>query len=97
MMIAPTSLDEDVVDRILEVIRSRFNLPSASDIKVNSIEVDQEEQRICMDLLIKTNKSPEALAEDYFGLTSRVREALGNDWSGFFPIITPQFRSGLYA
>lgn len=96
-MTMPTKLDNVMADEILEVIRSKFDLDDASDIKVTSIEIDQDEQKIRIELLITTTERPEALAKSYFGLTGKVREALGSDWSGFFPVITPQFNSGLHA
>jgi len=97
VMTAPTTLDKVMADDILDVIRSKFNLDAASDIKVTSIEIDQDEHKIRIELLITTTERPEALAKNYFGLTGKVREALGSDWSGFFPVITPQFNSSLHA
>lgn len=96
-MTAPTELDKVVTDEILEVIRSKFDLDASSDIQVTSIEIDQDELKIRIELLITTTERPEALAKSYFGLTGKVREALGADWSGFFPVITPQFNTSLHA
>ena len=96
-MTAPTTLDKVMTDAILNVIRLKFNLDAASDIKVKSIEIDQDEQKIRIEILITTTERPEVLAKSYFGLTGKVREALGSDWSGFFPVITPQINSRLHA
>lgn len=96
-MTVPTTLDKVMADEILNVIRTKFDLDAASDIQVTSIEIDQDEQKIRIELLITTTERPEALAKSYFGLTGKVREALGSDWSGFFPVITPQFTSNLHA
>jgi len=96
-MTAPTMLDNVVAEEIINVIRSKFDLDAASKIEVKSIEVDQEEHKIRIEILITTTERPEALAKGYFGLTGKVREALGSDWSGFFPVITPQINSGMHA
>jgi len=96
-MTAPTTLDKVMADEILEVIRSKFDLQTVSDIQITSIEVDREEHKIRIDLMITTTEAPEVLAKNYFGLTGNVRRALGADWSGFFPVITPQFNSGVHA
>jgi|GEM_PF-1252749 hypothetical protein len=96
-MTVPTTLDKVVADNILKVVRSKFDLDSVSKIEVTSVEVDHEEHKIRIELLITTTESPEVLAKSYFGLTGKVREALGADWSGFFPVITPQISSGVHA
>ncbi len=96
-MTAPTTLDKVMAGEILKVIRSKFDPKTVSDIKITSIEIDREEQKIRIDLMITTTETPEVLAENYFGLTGKVRKALGADWSGFFPVITPQFNSGVHA
>lgn len=96
-MTVPTTLDNVVANEIVNVIRSKFDLDAASKIEVTSIEIDHDEHKIRIELLITTTESPELLAKSYFGLTGKVREALGSDWSGFFPVITPQFNSGLHA
>jgi len=96
-MTVPTTLDEVVAKQIIEVIRAKFNLDAASKIEVSSIEVDQNEHKIRIEVLITTTEKPEALAKGYFGLTGKVRDALGSDWSGFFPVITPQINAGLHA
>lgn len=96
-MAVPTTLDEVVENEIIQVIRAKFNLDAASVIEVSSIEVDQDEHKIRIEILITTTERPEALAKGYFGLTGKVRDALGSDWSGFFPVITPQINSGVHA
>lgn len=96
-MTEPANLNQIMADEILEVIRSKFELESTSEVKITSIEIDVEEQKIRIDLLITTSETPEVLAKNYFGLTGKVRKALGADWSSFFPVITPQFNSSVHA
>lgn len=96
-MAVPTTLNEVLEEQIIRVIRAKFDLDAESLIEVSSIEVDQDEQKIRIEILITTTERPEALAKGYFGLTGKVRDALGSDWSGFFPVITPQINSGAHA
>lgn len=92
-----TTLDQGLIEDISNAIKIKFNLDATSDIQVTSIEVDQDEQKIRIELLITTTERPAVLAKSYFGLTGKVREALGPGWSGFFPVITPQINSGVHA
>ncbi len=97
-MTKATNLDGVLAEEIINVIRANFDLDAASKIEVSSIEIDQDEHKILIELLITTTTvQPEDLAKSYFGLTGKVREALGSDWSGFFPVITPQITSGAHA
>ena len=96
-MTVPTKLDQHMTDEVLNVIRNRLNLDQASDISLVSIEVDADAHKIVFELVINTSERPEVLAKRYFGLTGKVREALGSDWHGFFPVITPQINSAAHA
>lgn len=96
-MTIPTTLNKVVKEQITRVIREKFNLDANSVIEVSSIEIDQNEHKIRIEILITTTERPEELAKGYFGLTGKVRDALGSDWSGFFPVITPQINSGMHA
>ena len=51
-MAVPTALDEVLIAEILNVVRTKFNLDEASNIEVNSVEVDQDEHKIRIDILI---------------------------------------------
>ncbi|MEL7802740.1 hypothetical protein [Sulfitobacter pontiacus] len=81
---------------VLDAIAARFDLEQ-SEVQVTSIDIDHDEQKIRIELVINSTKRPEALAKSYFGLTGKVREALGSDWSNFFPVINPKFNSGIHA
>lgn len=96
-MSVPMHLDAAVTEQLVGVIREKFGLDAASTIEIQSIEINADEHKIMIELLINTNARPEALAQSYLGLTGKVREALGSDWSGFFPVITPQIHSGVHA
>ena len=88
--------DDVMMKSLRSAIAKRFN-QSAADIEVTSIEVDHDEQKIRIEFSVETTEAPAALAQNYFGLTGKVREALGSDWSGFFPVMTPKFHSGIHA
>lgn len=88
--------DKVVMDSVLKAVAMRFDL-ELDDVEVTSIEVDREELKILIQLSIRTNEKPDVVAQSYFGLTGKVREALGTNWSGFFPVITPNFSSGIHA
>lgn len=88
--------NEKMMVSLLNVIAEKFDL-SAADIEVTSIEVDRDEQKIRIEFSVTTTEAPAELAKNYFGLTGKVREALGSDWSGFFPVMTPKFHSGIHA
>ena len=96
-MAVPTTLDKGVEKEVIRAISEKFNLDADSIIEVSSIEVDQVEHVIRIKVLITTTERPELLAKGYYGLTGKVRDALGSDWSGFFPVITPQVNSGMHA
>lgn len=93
----PVELEGMVVEAVTKAIKARFNLDGLTGIEVMSIEVDEEAQKIMIALTVTTAERPEALAKSFFGLTSKVREALGAEWSGFFPVITPNFGPELNA
>lgn len=96
-MTSSAGLDSVLVEHIMNAIKSKFDLDAASEIKVTSIEIDDVELKIRIELLITTTEKPAALAKSYLGLTGKVREALGSDWSKFFPVITPKINSDVHA
>ena len=96
-MAGPTTLDKGVEEEVIRAIREKFNLDAASVIEVSPIEVDHDEHEIRIEILITTTERSETLAEGYFGLTGKVRDALGSDWSGFFPVITPRINPNMHA
>ena len=90
MMIQANTLNKDVEKEVIRAIHEKFNLDAASVIEVSPIKVDHEEHEILIEVLITTTERAETLAKGYFGLTGKVRDALGSDWFGFFPVITPR-------
>jgi len=93
----PSDLEEFFMKSVTKVIQERFNVDGVTDIKVLSIELDKDEQKIRIEFSITTSEKPEQIAENYFGLTGKVRDALGAQWSGFFPVMTPQINTEIHA
>ena len=96
-MSVPAQLEEAILNDLMVVIQKKFALDAASEINFKSIQIDPDEQKIVIELSITTSARPEAVAKGYVGLTGKVREVLGSDWSEFFPVITPQIHSGVHA
>ncbi len=90
-------IDEGLKAQILEVIKDRLNLGDESQIIIRSMNVDHLNAEIKIELEIVTLATPEVIAEGYFGLTRRVRAALGDSWDDYFPVITPSITSVAHA
>ena len=90
-------IDKDLESRVLAAIRDRLALDADSKVCIQSIDVDEERAEIRIVLLIETANSPEQIADRYFGMTGKIREALGETWQEYFPIITPLVGNGANA
>lgn len=82
-------VDQQIVESITRTIRERLALDGDSTVSVDSISVDEQNSEIRIHLLIRTEAEPRVIAAGYFGLTGKVRAALGEKWSDFFPVISP--------
>ncbi|MDX8354677.1 hypothetical protein [Cognatiyoonia sp. IB215182] len=60
-----------------------------ADVKIERIDVSESQLQIHIFVSIETEAKPSEIADRYFGLTGRVRDALGDSWRDFFPVITP--------
>ena len=56
---------------------------------------DEEEIRLVF--TIETDADPELIGRRFFGLTDKVRTALGDDWRGYFPILQSEIDRGAAA
>ncbi|SFG14713.1 hypothetical protein [Roseobacter denitrificans] len=90
-------LDAEIRERLLEAISEKFALENVENIEVTSFDVDSDRREVRIVVSITTTTEPKSIAEGYFGLTSKVRTALGSDWKDFFPVITPEIASGANA
>lgn len=88
--------DEHALADLQKIIARQLG-QAVTNVEVISADVDEEHREIRLVVAIETEARAEDLADGYFGLTGVVREALGDKWRGFFPIITPQFGMGKHA
>ena len=79
--------------RIKELIAERLGENLNATVTIESIEVIEADSEIRIVVEIKTDVAPEILAKRYFGLTGKVREALGDKWGAYFPVITPNIEN----
>lgn len=89
--------DSDLENRIADLIREKLGQDLRAQISIESFEVVEEDAEIRILVHIETDASPEELADRYFGLTGRVRDALGDRWRDYFPVITPSIGHAAHA
>lgn len=90
-------LETDLEERIKDLIAKRLGENLDAQISVKSIEVSDAESEIRIVVEISTAESPDIIAQRYFGLTGKVRDALGEKWRSYFPVITPNIGSEVHA
>ena len=83
-----TRIDDKLRKEAERTIRRRFGT-TASKFEIVSMEVDEDISEVRIVVAIETSATPEVLADNYYGLTGRVRDTLGHEWRNFFPIVTP--------
>lgn len=62
------------------------------NVEITGVEIDREAGEIRFKLAVYDTISPTEFADDYFGLTTRMRRSMAKReefWNGFFPVITP--------
>lgn len=82
-------INEALTSEIESVIAQRFEHMDVQKVTIESIEVIEDRLELRIVVLIETTADSETLADSYFGLTRRVKSALGETWRDFFPVITP--------
>lgn len=88
-----TELNKTIADVIIKRLKDGLD----ADVTVKSIVVSENTLEITIEVEIQTAAKPEDVASRYFGLTGRVRDALGERWRDFYPVITPTFTEGTHA
>lgn len=83
--------DEAFRQSLASVIALR--LGKGVDVEVRSIEVRDGDAEIRIVIAITSSTQPESIGKRFFGLTNKVRERLGSEWSDYFPVIIPEFSS----
>jgi hypothetical protein len=83
-------VDDDLKRRVINAIIGRYDSGVIRDVRLVSVEVVEDEDEIRFVFEIESDADPETIGKGYFGLTDRVRKALGDDWRGYFPILRPR-------
>lgn len=83
-------IDDELKQRVIRAISDRYPEGVVREIRLLSVEVADDEEEIRFVFEIETDADPETIGKGYFGLTDRVRKALGKDWQGYFPILRPR-------
>jgi len=89
--------DKDLEAHVIGLIKEKLGHDLNAQVVIESIEVLEAEAEIRFLVRIETDTAPEELAKRYFGLTGRVREALGDRWRDYFPVITPSIGHSAHA
>lgn len=90
-------IDEAIMERVKQAIIDRFDYGVVKDVRLESIEILEDEEEIKLVFTIETEADPEMIGERFFGLTDKVRTALGEDWRGYFPILQSEIDRGVAA
>lgn len=96
-MVFESDLESDLESRIVNLIKEKLGHNLNAQVIIESIEVLEADSEIRISVRIETDTAPEELAKRYFGLTGRVREALGDRWRDYFPVITPSIGNSAHA
>lgn len=83
-------LSDELRKAVVKVITERIHLEDVQSVTIDSVEVDQDKEEISITLLITVTSDAKPVADNYFGLTRRVRNALGDEWQNYFPVINPK-------
>ncbi|WP_157932960.1 hypothetical protein [Roseovarius salinarum] len=90
-------VDNDLKERVRHAIIDRFEPGVIRDVRLESIEIDEDEEEIRLIFTIETDADPGMIGRRFFGLTDKVRKALGEDWRGYFPILQSEIDRGVAA
>ena len=67
------------------------------DVVLESIGIYEDKEEIRLVFTIETDADPEMIGRCFFGLTDKVRKALGDDWREYFPILQSEIDRGVAA
>lgn len=81
-------LTEEVRGAVERVIRDRF-AGKVENIEIEAAEGETGEDVLRIRVVISRDTTARDFAGRFFGLTGRVRSALGDDMRGVFPVIRP--------
>lgn len=81
-------LEENVADAITRAILDRLG-EGVEDVKIEISENWDGEIALNVSVFLAEDADIDRIAKRYFGLTRRVREAMGEDLQDVFPVIRP--------
>jgi len=90
-------ITKELKDRVKQAIIDRFDPGVIRDVRLESIEVLEDQEEIRLVFTIETDADAEMIGRRFFGLTDKVRIALGEDWRGYFPILQSEIDRGAAA
>jgi len=90
-------IDEDLKNRVRQAIINRFDRGVIKDVCVESVEILEDEEEIRLVFTIQTDADPATIGEGFFGLTDKVRSALGEELRSYFPILQSEIDRGVAA
>jgi hypothetical protein len=90
-------LDDTLRDRFKQAIMDRFEPGVIRNVRVDRIEVSEDADEIRFVFTIETDADPEMIGRRFFGLTDKVRRALGEEWREYFPILQSEIDRGVAA
>jgi hypothetical protein len=90
-------IDDRALDRVREAILDCFGQGMVADVRVDRIEILEEDDELRIVFTIETDADPRLIGRRSFGLTDKVRKALGEEWRGYFPILQSEIHRGVAA
>lgn len=90
-------IDDALKERVKQAIIGRFDRGVIRDVRLESVEINDDEEEIRLVFTLVTDADPEMIGRRFFGLTDKVRTALGEDWRRYFPILQSEIDRGAAA
>lgn len=84
-------------ERLRTLIVEKLGRETVQAVRLVAVEREDDQLRLLIEVEIAPDADPAALADAYFGLTSKVRSAMGSRLSNIIPVITPRFDQGVHA
>lgn len=82
-------LEENLRRKIEAAIGASFPEGALRAAHIDSVEIDDDEAELRFVIRLETDAEPEVIGRAYYEMTGRVREALGEAWRDYFPILRP--------
>lgn len=90
-------LDDKVLENVRQAIMNCFDPGVIKDVRLEAVEVSEDDDEIRLVFTIETDADPKMIGRGFFGLTDKVRTALGDEWRGYFPILQSEIDRGVAA